>query len=404
MDQAYIIDAIRTPIGRLGGGLAHVRADDLAAIPIRGLLNKYPDLPGTCIDDVVMGCHNQAGEDNRNVARMALLLAGLPCTVPGETVNRLCASGMSAIVHANRAIRAGDGDVFIAAGMEHMTRGPWVISKTSKPFGSDAQMYDSSFGWRFINPKMQMQYGVDAMGVTAENLADKYQISRADQDLFAFHSQLKAAVAQQKGVLGEEIMAVEWIDKKLGNIVFDKDEFIKGETTLEALGKLKPAFRKEGGSVTAGNASGLNDGAAAMLICSLKGLTAHSLTPIASIVSSAVVGVEPKFMGIGPVEASRKALQKAGLTLDQMDVIEINEAFAAQCLAVVRLLGLSDDDERINPNGGAIALGHPLGMSGVRIVQAAANELRRSGKKYALATMCVGVGMGYAIVIENTRL
>ncbi|RDB02479.1 3-oxoadipyl-CoA thiolase [Runella aurantiaca] len=401
MKQAYIIDAVRTPIGGFGGSLSNVRADDLAAIPIRELIKRTPSIPLDAIEDVILGCHNQAGEDNRNVARMALLLAGLPYTVPGETVNRLCSSGMSAVIHANRAIKADDGDVFIAGGMEHMTRGPWVISKTSKPFGNDAQMFDSSFGWRFINPQMQKLYGTDAMGVTAENLADMYQISREDQDLFAYNSQKKAFAAQQSGILNEEIVAVEWADKKGNVTVFDKDEFIKGNSTLEKLAQLKPAFKKENGTVTAGNSSGLNDGAAAMFIASEEAIKRFDLTPKARIVSSAVVGVEPRIMGIGPLPASQKALQKAGLTLAEMDVIEFNEAFAAQCLAVTRNLGLADDDPRINPNGGAIALGHPLGMSGTRIIQAAVNQLIRTQKRYALVSMCVGVGMGYAVIVER---
>jgi len=401
MQDAFIIDAIRTPIGSFGGSLSPVRADDLAALPIIELLKRNPSIPAEAVEDVILGCHNQAGEDNRNVARMALLLAGLPYTVPGETVNRLCSSGMSAVIHANRAIKAGDGEVFIAGGMEHMTRGPWVISKTSKPFGNDAQMFDSSFGWRFVNPKMHKLYGTDAMGVTAENLAEMYNISREDQDLFAYRSQQKAFAAQQNGILAEEIIPVEMTDRKGNVTVFDKDEFIKPSTSLEGLAKLKPAFKKEGGTVTAGNASGLNDGAAAMFIASEEAVKRYNLTPKARIVSSAVVGVEPRIMGIGPVGASQKALQKAGLTLDDMAVIEFNEAFSAQCLAVSRNLGLADDDARINPNGGAIALGHPLGMSGARIVQAAVNQLVRSQQRYALASMCVGVGMGYAVVIER---
>lgn len=401
MKEAYIIDAIRTPIGSFGGSLSPVRADDLAAIPIKELLKRNPTVLPEAIDDVILGCHNQAGEDNRNVARMALLLAGLPYTVPGETVNRLCSSGMSAVIHANRAIKAGDGEIIIAGGMEHMTRGPWVISKTSKPFGNDAQMFDSSFGWRFINPRMQQLYGTDAMGVTAENLVELYNISREDQDLFALQSQRKAFAAQQKGILAEEIIGVEIADKK-GNInLFDKDEFIKGNTTLEVLAKLKPAFKKENGTVTAGNSAGLNDGSIAMLITSEQAIKSYNLKPKARIVSSAVVGVEPRIMGIGPVSASQKALKKAGLSLNDMAVIEFNEAFAAQCLAVSRALGLADDDERINPNGGAIALGHPLGMSGTRIIQAAVNQLSRTRQRYALIAMCVGVGMGYAVVVER---
>ncbi|AXE17131.1 3-oxoadipyl-CoA thiolase [Runella rosea] len=401
MKQAYIIDTVRTPIGSFGGSLSNVRADDLAAIPIRELIKRTPSIPLDAIEDVILGCHNQAGEDNRNVARMALLLAGLPYTVPGETVNRLCSSGMSAVIHANRAIKADDGDVFIAGGMEHMTRGPWVISKTSKPFGNDAQMFDSSFGWRFVNPQMHKLYGTDAMGVTAENLAEMYHISREDQDLFAYNSQKKAFAAQQSGMLNEEIVAVEWADKKGNVTVFDKDEFIKGNSTLEKLAQLKPAFKKENGTVTAGNSSGLNDGAAAMFIASEAAIKRFDLAPKARIVSSAVVGVEPRIMGIGPLPASQKALQKAGLTLAEMDVIEFNEAFAAQCLAVTRNLGLADDDPRINPNGGAIALGHPLGMSGTRIIQAAVNQLIRTQKRYALVSMCVGVGMGYAVIVER---
>lgn len=401
MKQSYIIDAIRTPIGSLGGSLSNVRADDLAALPIKEIIKRNPNLPTELIDDVILGCHNQAGEDNRNVARMALLLAGIPHTVPGETVNRLCSSGMAAIIHANRAIKADDGAIFIAGGIEHMTRGPWVISKTSKPFGNDAQLFDSSFGWRFINPQMHKMYGTDAMGITAENLAEIYHISREDQDLFAFRSQQKAFIAQQNSILADEIMKIE-LTHKNGNVtIFDKDEFIKGNTSLEILSKLNPIFKKEGGTVTAGNASGLNDGAAAMLIASEEAVKNHHFIPKARIVASAVVGVEPRIMGIGPVGATQKVLKKAGLTLDQIDVFEFNEAFAAQCLAVTRNLGIADDDTRVNPNGGAIALGHPLGMSGTRIIQAAVNELQRSNKKYALAAMCVGVGMGYAVIIEN---
>jgi 3-oxoadipyl-CoA thiolase len=401
MKESYIIDAIRTPIGSFGGSLSPVRADDLAALPIKELIRRNPNIPLEAIEDVILGCHNQAGEDNRNVARMALLLAGLPYTVPGETVNRLCSSGMSAVIHANRAIKAGDGEIFIAGGIEHMTRGPMVMSKSAKPFGGDMQMFDSSFGWRFVNPLMNKMYGTDAMGVTAENLAEMYNISREVQDLFALRSQQKAFAAQQRGVLAEEIVGVELTDKKGNVTIFDKDEFIKGSSTLETLAKLRPAFKKEGGTVTAGNASGLNDGAAAMYIASENAVKSYNLTPKARIVSSAVVGVEPRIMGIGPVGATDKALQKAGLTLNDIDLIEFNEAFSAQCLAVSRNLGLADDDARINPNGGAIALGHPLGMSGTRIIQAAVNQLVRTNKRYALAAMCVGVGMGYAVIIER---
>jgi len=401
MKSTYIIDAVRTPIGSFGGSLSTVRADDLAALTIKELISRNPNILPENYDEVILGNHNQAGEDNRNVARMASLLSGLPFTVPAQTVNRLCASGMSAVVDASRSIQVGDADVMIAGGMEHMTRSPWVISKTSKPFGNDAQMYDSSFGWRFINPKMQAMYGTDAMGLTAENLVEMYKISREDQDLFAYRSQMKASEAQKNGRLAEEIFGIEISPKKGQTILFDKDEFVKPNTTLEVLAGLKPAFRKEGGTVTAGNAAGLNDGAAAMILASENAIQSYQLTPKARIVASAVVGVEPKIMGIGPVGATQKALKKAGLTLDDMDIIEFNEAFAAQCLAVSRNLGLSDDDERINPNGGAIALGHPLGMSGTRIIQTATLELEKKQKRYALASMCIGVGMGYAVIIER---
>ena len=398
--EAYIVDGIRTPIGNFGGTLSTVRADDLAAIVIRELVKRNSSVPPEAIDDVIMGCSNQAGEDNRNVARMALLLAGLPVTIPGETINRLCSSGMSAIIHAARAVAAGDGDIFIAGGVEHMTRAPLVIAKPSKGFGTDAKMEDSSFGWRFVNPKMKEMYGIDPMGNTAENLVEKYKISREDQDQFAYHSQMKASRAQENGWLDEEIVPVEIPQKKKAAIIFSKDEFIKASTTPEALAKLKPAF-KQNGTVTAGNASGLNDGAAATLIASQKAIKQYQLKPLARIVSSAVVGVEPRIMGIGPVTASNKALEKAGLSLDDIDIIELNEAFAAQSLACTRAWGLKDDDPRINIHGGAIALGHPLGMSGTRILYSAALSLNRYEKKYALATMCVGVGQGYAVILER---
>jgi len=398
--MTYIIDAIRTPIGNFGGTLKDVRTDDLGAIPIRELI-KRKGIDPSKIDDVILGCANQAGEDNRNIARMSLLLAGLPFSVPGETVNRLCASGMSSVIHAHRAICAGDGDLFIAGGVENMTRGPWVISKVSKAFGRDAQMHDSSFGWRFINPKMKDLYGTEGMGNTAENLAEKYNISREDQDLFAYNSQMKATKAQSSGRLSEEIISVEIPQRKKDSIIFSEDEFIKDGTSLEILGKLRTAFKKEGGTVTAGNASGLNDSAAAMLLASDKGVKENKLTPIAKIISSAVVGVEPRIMGIGPVEASNKALKKAGLSMEDMDIIELNEAFSAQALACIREWGLKDNDQRINPNGGAIALGHPLGVSGTRILQTAAIELKKQDKKYALVTMCIGVGQGYATIIEK---
>lgn len=399
--MAFIIDGCRTPIGNFGGSLAPVRADDLAAVPIKALVEKHPEIPLAAYEDVILGCANQAGDDNRNVARMSLLLAGLPVTVPGETVNRLCASGMSAVVQARRAILSGDGDVFIAGGVENMTRGPWVISKTTQAFGTDAKMYDSSFGWRFINPRMQALYGTDAMGETAENLADIYKISREDQDQFACWSQMKAAQAQANGRFALEIVPVAIPQRKGDPVIFTADEFLKPSTTIEGLGKLRAAFRKEGGSVTAGNASGLNDGAAAVLVASAAGVHRYGLKPLARIVSSGVSGVEPRIMGIGPVTASLLALQRAGLSLAEIDLIEINEAFAAQVLACTRELGLSDSDPRINPNGGSIALGHPLGMSGARILYSAALELKRTDKRYALVTMCIGVGQGYAVVLEK---
>ena len=401
-NDAYLVDGLRTPIGNFGGTLSTVRTDDLCALPMRRLLEKLDQIDPASIDDVIMGCANQAGEDNRNVARMALLLAGIPFSVPGETVNRLCASGMSAGIHAYRAIGMGEGDLIMAGGVENMTRGPWVISKVSKPFGRDAEMFDSSFGWRFINPKMEELYGTDGMGQTAENLVEKFGISREDQDQFSAWSQKKASDAQNEGRLDEEIVAVNIPQRKAPDLVFDKDEFVKPNTTLEILSKLRPAFRKDG-SVTAGNSSGLNDGAAALLYASEQGLKDHKLNPLARIVSSGVVGVEPRIMGIGPVGASRLALKRAGLSLDMMDIIELNEAFAAQSLACTRKLGLEDNDPRINPNGGAIAIGHPLGMTGARLILTAAKELARTGKKYALCTMCVGVGQGYAVVLENTQ-
>ena len=398
--NTYIIDSIRTPIGNFGGTLKDIRTDDLAAIPIRELIKRTKIEPSK-IDDVILGCANQAGEDNRNVGRMASLLAGIPFSVPGETINRLCASGMSAIINAHRAIKAGDGDLFIAGGVENMTRGPWVISKVSKAFGRDAQMFDSSFGWRFINPKMKELYGVDGMGTTAENLAEKYNISREDQDNFAYHSQIKAYKAQSRGRLSEEIVPIEIPQRKKDPILFEHDEFIKGNTKAEVLAKLRTAFKKEGGTVTAGNSSGLNDGAAAMLLASENGVKENNLSPIARIISSAVVGVEPRIMGIGPVKASNKALEKAGLKMEDIDIIELNEAFSAQALACIREWGLDDNDPRINPNGGAIAIGHPLGVSGTRIIHTAAIELHKQNKKYALITMCIGVGQGYATIIEK---
>ena len=401
MKEAYIIDGVRTPIGNYKGTLSAVRTDDLGALVISEIVKRNPNIPKEAYDDVIMGCANQAGEDNRNVARMSSLLAGLPFTVPGETVNRLCSSGLSAIIHANRAIKSGDGDLFISGGVENMTRGPYVIAKPSTGFGGDSKMYDSTFGWRFINPRMKELYGVDGMGNTAENLVEKYNISREDQDKFAYWSQMKATKAQENGRLAKEIITVEIPQRKKDPIQFSKDEFVKPSTSLEVLGKLRAAFKKEGGSVTAGNSSGLNDGAAATIIASEEAVKKYNLKPIARIVSSAVVGVEPRIMGIGPVEASNKALSKAGLTMKDIDVIELNEAFAAQALACTRAWGLADDDSRINPNGGSIAIGHPLGVTGARIAYSAALELQETEKKYALVTMCIGVGQGYAAIIER---
>jgi 3-oxoadipyl-CoA thiolase len=412
MKQAYIVDGIRTPVGNFGGTLSVVRPDDMAAIVLRELMKRNSSVDPKEIGDVILGCANQAGEDNRNVARMSLLLAGLPVSVPGETVNRLCASGLSASISAARAIMVGDADLMISGGVENMTRGPWVISKTSTPFGRDAQMFDSSFGWRFINPKMKEQYGVDGMGETAENLRERDKISREDQDKFSLWSQQKATVAQKKGRFKKEIIGVEiplrWktesvplVGQKKGDPkLFENDEFIKPDTSMEILSKLKAAFRKDG-TVTAGNASGLNDGACAILLASEDGIKKYNLKPKARIVSSGVIGVEPRIMGIGPVEASNRALKKAGLTWKDIDIIELNEAFAAQSLACTRSWGLTDNDPRVNPNGGAIALGHPLGMSGARILNSVAIELHEQNKKYALVTMCIGVGQGYAVVIEK---
>lgn len=398
--DVFIVDGVRTAIGNFGGTLSPVRADDLAAHVIKSLFEKYPKLDINKIEDVIFGCANQAGEDNRNVARMASLLAGLPISVGGETINRLCASGMASTINAARAIKDNAGNLYISGGVEHMTRGPWVISKTSTPYGRDAQMFDSSFGWRFINPIMEELYGVDSMGMTAENLAIKYNISRDDQDTFSVWSQEKAFNAQKKGILAEEIISISIPQKRKDPLVFIHDEFLRPETTIDTLKNLRPAFKKDG-TVTAGNASGLNDGSAALLLASAEGLRENNLSPKVRIVGGAVAGVEPNIMGIGPVFATQKLLKRLHLTLDQMDVIEMNEAFAAQVLACTRSLGLDDKDPRINPNGGAIALGHPLGMSGARIILAASNELIRSNKKYALATMCIGVGQGYAVVLER---
>jgi 3-oxoadipyl-CoA thiolase len=400
MSQAYIIDAIRTPIGKLRGTLSPIRADDLAALPIKALMKRNQKIDPTRIEDVILGCANQAGEDNRNVARMAALLAGLTASVPGETVNRLCASGMSSAVMAYKSIKIEEGDLFIAGGMEHMTRGPMVLGKGSRPYSGTNEMHDTTFGWRFVNPKMDEQHGSEAMGETAENIVEKYGVSRKDQDKFAARSQQKAARATENGRMAKEIMPVEIPQRKSEPIIFEKDEFIRPDTTVEVLSTLPAVFRK-GGSVTPGNASGLNDGACAMLIAGDSAIKDFDLEPKARIVASAVSGVEPRIMGMGPVDATRKVLDRTGLSLDKMGIIELNEAFAAQSLAVLRELGIDDDDERVNPNGGAIALGHPLGMSGARLLQTAVIELHEQDKKFALCTLCVGVGQGMAVILEK---
>ncbi len=402
MTTAYLVDGVRTPIGSLGGALAELRPDDMAAHVIRELVARHPALDPARVADVVLGCANQAGEDNRNVARMAALLAGLPESVPGETVNRLCASGMGAAAHAARAVMAGDGDVYVAGGVESMTRAPYVLSKSSKPFGRDVEMFDTSLGWRFVNPRMRDCFGVDTMGHTAENVAERIGISREDQDRYAAWSQQKAAAARARGRFDEEIVAVDVPAGRKGTVRVEHDEFLRPETTAEGLAKLRPAFRTDGrGTVTAGNASGLNDGACALLVTSEEGARAVGAEPLARVVSFGVAGVEPRVMGLGPVPATRQALAKAGLALEQMDVLELNEAFAAQVLGCLRELGVADDDPRVNPNGGAIALGHPLGMSGARLLLTAARELRATGGRYALCTMCVGVGQGMATVLER---
>ena len=402
MTEAYILDGVRTAVGNIGGQLSEVRADDMAAHVIASLAARHPSLDPARITDVILGCANQAGDDNRNVARMAALLAGLPVTVAGETVNRLCASGMCAVANASRAVKLGEGDFFVAGGVESMTRAPYVMSKASKPFARDVELFDTSLGWRFVNQAMRERYGTDSMGQTAENVAEQYGISREDQDAFALRSQQKATAARAAGRFAPEIAKLEIAQKKGAPKVVDTDEFIRADTTLEILAKLRPAFRTDGqGSVTAGNSSGLNDGAAALLIASEQGAREIGATPMTRIVSTAVAGVEPRLMGMGPVPASQRALELAGLTLDDIDVIELNEAFAAQSLGCLREFGVADDDPRVNPNGGAIAIGHPLGMSGARILLTASHELQRTGKRYALATMCIGVGQGMATVLER---
>jgi acetyl-CoA acyltransferase len=399
--SAFIVDGLRTPIGSFGGSLAHVRPDDMAALVMTRLLARHPTLDPARITDVIMGCANQAGEDNRNVARMSLLLAGLPVSVPGVTVNRLCASGMSAVTMAAAGINAGDGDLYLAGGVESMTRAPYAMSKGSAPWARDAQLYDTSIGWRFVNPKMKELYGTDSMGETAENVADEFTVSREDQDRFAFSSQRKAAAARASGRLATEITPVTIPGPKKGTEVeFEADEFLKPDTTPEILSRLRPAFRGGGrGSVTAGNSSGINDGACALIVASEEG--AKNLPVLARVVASAAAGVEPRLMGMGPVPATQKALKQAGLTIDQIDVIELNEAFASQSLACLRQLGIADDDPRVNRNGGAIALGHPLGMSGARLILTAARELEATGTRRALCTMCIGVGQGQAVIIER---
>ena len=399
LNEAYICDAIRTPIGRYGGALKDIRADDLGALPLRELMRRNPSVDWSAVDDVIYGCANQAGEDNRNVARMSALLAGLPQDVPGSTVNRLCGSGMDAVGSAARAIRSGDCSLMIAGGVESMTRAPFVMGKADAAFSRQAAIYDTTIGWRFPNSLMKELYGTDAMPETAESVATDYAISRADQDLFAFNSQVKAARAQKDGILAQEIVAVLLAQKKGDPVRFEHDEHLRF-SSLDALAKLKGVVRPDG-SVTAANASGVNDGACALLLASAAAANRHGLTPKARIVGMATAGVAPRVMGIGPAPATQKLLAQLGMTLDQMDVIELNEAFASQGLAVMRQLGLRDDDARVNPNGGAIALGHPLGMSGARLVTTAMYQLHRSGGRYALCTMCIGVGQGIAIVIER---
>ncbi len=400
MTEAFICDYIRTPIGRFGGSLSSVRADDLGAVPLKALIERNGSVDWEAIDDVIYGCANQAGEDNRNVARMASLLAGLPISVPGTTINRLCGSGMDAIIAAARAIRAGEADLMIAGGVESMSRAPFVMPKAESAFSRNAEIYDTTIGWRFINPVMKKQYGVDSMPETGENVAEDYKVSREDQDAFAVRSQAKAAAAQENGRLAKEITPVTIPQRKGDPVVIGKDEHPRA-TSMEALAKLGTPFKKEGGTVTAGNASGVNDGAAALIIASEAAAKKYGLTPIARILGGAAAGVAPRIMGIGPVPASRKLMARLGMRQEQFDVIELNEAFASQGLAVLRELGIADDDARVNRNGGAIALGHPLGMSGARITGTAALELKETGGRYSLSTMCIGVGQGIAIALER---
>ncbi|MDE0060001.1 MAG: 3-oxoadipyl-CoA thiolase [Defluviicoccus sp.] len=400
MTEAFICDAVRTPIGRYGGALSGVRPDDLGAVPIAALMERNPGVDWGQVDDVYFGNANQAGEDNRNVARMSGLLAGLPVEVGGATVNRLCGSGLEAVTQAGRAIRTGEAGLAIAGGVESMSRAPFVMGKAERPFSRKAEIYDTTLGWRFVNPKIEEIYGVDAMGETAENLAEERQITREDQDSFALWSQEKTKAAQEAGRLEPEIVPVAVPRRRGDPVVVCVDEHPRGDATMESLAKLRPAFRKEG-TVTAGNSSGVNDGAAALIVAGEDAATRHGLTPRARVVAAATAGVPPRIMGIGPAPATRKAMEIAGLSLDDIDVIELNEAFAAQSLAVTRELGLADDDARVNPNGGAIALGHPLGCSGARLATTALYQLERGGGRYALCTMCIGVGQGIAMVIER---
>jgi 3-oxoadipyl-CoA thiolase len=398
MPDAFICDAVRTPIGRYAGALAPVRPDDLAAIPLRALVARHPAVDWARVDDVILGCANQAGEDNRNVARMAALLAGLPVEISGATINRLCGSGLDAVATAARLVRGGEADLVIAGGVESMSRAPFVLGKADAPFARDTRLYDTTIGWRFVNPRMHELFGTDAMGETAENVAEEWKVARADQDAFALRSQLRARAAQKSGRLAQEIVPVT-VPRGKETVQVTEDEHPR-DTTLEALARLKPAFRA-GGTVTAGNASGVNDGAAALLVASEGAARAYGLTPRARVVAGATAGVPPRVMGIGPVPATRKLLARAGLDIGQIDVVELNEAFAAQALAVLRDLGLPDDAEHVNPNGGAIALGHPLGMSGARLATTATYELQARGGRYAVCTMCIGVGQGIAVLLER---
>jgi 3-oxoadipyl-CoA thiolase len=400
MSEAYIIDAIRTPIGKYRGTLSPIRADDLAAMTIEELMNRNPEIDPERIEDVIFGCANQAGEDNRNIARMAALLAGLPTSVPGETVNRLCASGMSSTVMAYKSIKVDEGDLFITGGMEHMTRGPMVLGKSSEPYSGIDEIHDTTFGWRFVNPKIEEEYSTESMGETAENIVEEFNVSREDQDKFAAWSQQKAVQATKSGRMAKEIMPVEIPRQKGEPKIFEEDEFIRPETTVEVLSTLPAVFR-DNGTITPGNASGINDGSCAMLVAGDSAIKNFDLEPLTRIVASAVVGVEPRIMGMGPVGATKKVLKRTDLTLDDIDIIELNEAFAAQSLAVLRELGIEDDNPRVNPHGGAIALGHPLGMSGARLLQTASIELHEQNKRYALCTLCVGVGQGMAVILEK---